>query len=619
MAKKTEKQYIQELDEASENYEAGTPIMSDPEFDNLYDQFKKIYPNSEYFKNVGAKRKTEKKKTSKLKAVKHKILMGSLLKVNNIQEVKFWYEKYAESKKVAWSEKIDGLSISLYYEKGEFKQAITRGDGEEGDDVTHNVVLMNFPKKLKKPYTGDIRGEIVLRKKMFKKHFADKSNPRNVAAGISRRLDGEGSEHLDIYCYQIETTDDLNSEIKKLDYIKSLGLETPEYGVCSNLDEIQKVWQDYEDKKREAAEYELDGLCLFVNECSIQDELGVVDNRPRYARAYKFSPQSAVSTLEDVFWQVGRTGRVTPVAKITPVNVAGALITNVSLHNLAELKRKNISINGAITVERKGDVIPQITECTGGDKEVVAIKKCPSCSSTLVAEDIFLMCVNDHCPEQQIQSLLFWIKTLDIKGFGDKMVAKLYTDGLVKKVSDFYKLTVENISELERSGETLAKKLLAELESKKQVEAEIFIKALGIEDFGESASKLILEKYKFEEMFSLTEDQLLDIHGIGKETAKKVVAGLKEKRKEINELLKIITLKKKAEGILTGKSFCFSGFRDKNLETRIKEVGGSIADSVSKNTYCLIIKEDSGSSKVEKAKKNGTKVILLKDVESIFQ
>lgn len=621
--KKSEKHYRTILENADSAYYNNSPILTDEQYDVLYDEFKKLYPKSDYFSKIGSK-----PKNSPFSLVKHKIEMGSLLKVNNLEEVEFWYKKYALEKEIVWSEKIDGLSVSLFYKDGIFTQAISRGDGETGEDITKNVLKMNFNKKLKEKFTGFIRGEIVLLKNKFNEKYIDqKANPRNAAVGFVRRLDGIGCEDLSIYCYFIDK--DFKNEIDKFSYLKKIGLKTPKHGICNHLDEIQKIWEMYEKKERELCEYETDGLCIYINSILQQNDLGIIDNRPRYARAYKFSPQSAISTLEDVIWQVGRTGRVTPVGKITPVNVAGALITNISLHNLAEIKRKSIVLGGIIHVERKGDVIPQITKCIETDisKPIPIIKKCPSCNeslsitkmSTKNEDDGFLFCYNDKCKEKNVQSLLFWIKTLDIKGFGEKMVEKLYDEKKVIKIIDFYSLSETDLSSLERSGDVLAKKLIKEINDKKQVTPEVFIKGLGFDGFGESDMKLIMERYKFNEIFSLKEEDFSSIHGIGIETSKKIVTGLNNKKTEIFELLKIIQLEEKKQGKLSGKSYCFSEVRDKDLEKQIIENGGSISNSVTKDLTMLIVKSLSGtSSKIEKAKKNNVKIIEIKDSSIIF-
>jgi len=612
MSKKNKKEenWILELKKASEAYYLNQPIMTDEEFDLIQDEYKRLYPNHPFWKEVGTKIKS-----SPFKKVKHSIPMGSLLKINTQQELNSWISKYVNKNKILWSEKVDGLSISLYFENGNLTKAITRGDGEIGEDVSSNVFKMKILKQLKSKFTGFIRGEIFLKKSDFNKNFKDFANPRNAAAGLVRRLDGESSEHLSIYCYWIEG--EFETEQERFKKIEKLGLETPQWGVVDSEEKIQKIWQKYEDSSREKLDYEIDGICLYNNSVKEQDELGIVDNRPRFARAYKFSPQVGVSKLNTVQWQVGRTGRITPVAQIDPVNVAGATISNVTLHNLAEIKRLNVKIGSVIHISRAGDVIPKIIKATSGKEEISVPKKCPVCSSQLKREEIFLICENKNCSEQIIESLLFWLKTLDIKGFGDKMVKKLFEEKKVLKIADFYKLKIEDLSSIERSGEKLATKLVDSLNSKKEIEPELFLKGLGIEDFGESVAKLILEKYSFDSIFSLKFEDLTKIHGIGEETAKKVIEGLKEKKEEIKDLLKIISLKEKKEGPLTGKSYCFTEFRDKDLEEKIKQAGGSISDSVNKSLTALIVKNKNGSSsKIEKAKKYG---LIIMDLEEALK
>lgn len=607
MKKKSAKFYTEILDKASKDYYLNQPSMSDEDFDNLLEEFKKIYPNHDYFKKVGSKIIE-----SNFIKTKHQIPMGSLMKINQKEELDQWFLKYAKKNPILWSEKIDGLSISLKFVDGSFTQAITRGDGEVGEDVTQNVNKMKFVKKLKQKFSGHIRGEIFLKKSDFENHLNHFANPRNASAGIVRRLDGEQSEFLSIYCYWIEGN--FENESDRFKKIEELGLKTPNWGLCKNEDQIQSVWKDYEDKKRNDLDYEIDGICLYINDVSIQDELGIIDNRPRFARAYKFSPQSAVSKLLGINWQAGRTGRITPVAQIEPVNVAGAVISNVSLHNLAEINRLGIKKGSIIHVSRAGDVIPKITKALEGKGGLDIPHNCPACNHEVVREDIFLICPNVLCSAKRIESLLFWIKTLDVKGFGDKMIAKLYEKKLVLEIKDFYKLTDKDIADLDRSGEKIAQKLIKALHDKKEIEAPIFLKALGIEDFGESVAKLILDKYPFSKIFNLNTKDLTEIHGIGPETAQKVVSGLKERKKEIDNLLKVIKILEKSEGVLSGKSYCFSEFRDKNLEMKIKSNGGTISDSVNKGLTALIVKNKNGtSSKIEKAKKYGIEVWNLEE------
>lgn len=277
-----------------------TPEISDSAFDSLIKELKKLDPTHEELSKVGAK------VSSKLKKVKHKIPMNSLEKVNTFDEVTEWFEKHI-NETILWSEKIDGLSLEVHFEKGEFTQAVTRGDGFIGEDVTHTAANIPFLKKLKKSYTGQIRGEVKLDKAIFEAHFKDKKNPRNAASGLLRRLDSEKSEFLSVKFYQIDL--DVKTEEEKMIFIESLGLDTPAWGLCKNVKEIQKVWSLYQNQKREKLPYEIDGLVLTHNLISQQHELGSISNRPRFARAYKFESEGDGTILRKVIRQVGRTGK----------------------------------------------------------------------------------------------------------------------------------------------------------------------------------------------------------------------------------------------------------------------------------------------------------------------
>lgn len=609
---KTEKEYIKELKAAAKAYYNDEPLMSDEEFDNLLEEFQSLYPKSKYLKEIGAA------PNANFPVVKHKIQMGSLLKVKLPEEVSFWIEKYAGTKGFVWSEKVDGLSCYFYFQDGVFTQAIKRGDGIEGEDITENVARIDFPKKLKKKVSGHFRGELFLTKKSFEKHFSDKKNARNAAGGLISRIDGQGCEHLSVMFYFVEG--DFKEEIERFEYISDLGLPTPKYGLVNSLSEISKIWEKYEQGLRDKTGYEIDGLCLYANDVTVQKELGSVNNRPRYARAYKFSSQSAVTKLREVILQVSRTGRINPVGKVDPVDVAGAQITFVSLHNFEEIKRLGLKLNQVVHIERKGDVIPQITKGVGPGQTIQEPTKCPCCQSKVKREEIFIYCTNPQCPEKVIQSLVYWTQTLDLKGLGDKMIKKLYEANKLVAIKDFYLLKEKDLSELERSGEKIAKKIINEIHSKKSLDPETLLKGLGIEELGMTTSKLILDHHSFDKIFDLTAEDLINISGIGEITAKKVVSGLSEFKDQIMDLLNHVELKAKVEGKLSGQSFCFTGFRDSTLEQKIKALGGVISSGVNKNLTYLIVKDlDDSSSKIEKAKKNNIKIIKLDDVDQILK
>ena len=596
-------------------YYNNIPEISDQEFDRLVNELKQLDPKNKELSKVGAK------VSSKLKKVKHKIPMGSLEKVNTLDEVTDWFNKYINNN-ILWSEKVDGLSLEVYFENGLFKQAITRGDGDVGEDVTHNVEKINFKQKLNKAYTGYIRGEVKIDKDIFEKYFSEMKNPRNAASGVIRRLDSEKSNLLSIVFYQIDIN--VVTEEEKMKYIESLGLSTPNWGMAKNLEEIQKVWNEYSDKKRKKLNYEIDGLVLTHNIIKEQEELGSVGNKPRYARAYKFESEGAETILLNITNQVGRTGIITPVGEIEPVTVSGALISRVTLHNYKEVNRLGLKLNQKVIVERKGDVIPQITQVINNKgNDILIPKKCPCCESKLELSDdlISIFCLNHKdCKDQVVQNLLFWLQQIGVKGIAEKMVLKLFETKKVLKISDFYKLSVNDISSLERSGDKIAVKIIDELNNNKNLEAETFLAALGIDGLGDGNSKLLLQHFSLDDLINDKNLNLTSIHGIGDITAKSITSGLTERKKEIIDLLKIITIKEKSSGKLNGMSFCFTEVRDKQLENDLKSQGAIISDSVNKTLSFLIVKDINGSSsKIQKAIKLGIKIIPIDQVRSKFQ
>lgn len=621
----SEKEYIDFLTEASEKYyNDGESIVSDQEFDRIYDEFKAKYPKSKYLKQVGAAA------SNLFKKVKHSIPMGSQSKVNTAEELKDWFDKSNEKvnkniKELFISEKVDGFSLSLTYNK-DFTQAITRGDGVTGEDVSQNVIkIPSVPKKIKLSQKITIRGEAVLFKKKFEELFKDKANPRNAAAGVIRRLDGERCEHLTFLAYDILIDGkEVKSEKEKFELLKEMGFTTPKYTICKNLTEVNSLWEKYSSNLREASEYEMDGLIVCINDCSLQEVLGIIDQRPRFSRAYKFSSQLGQSTVLDIVFFAGRTGRITPVAQIEPIFLGGVTIQNLTLHNLSELKKLGVSKGCVIELKRAGDVIPKVERVVTKSATPLEIpSKCPSCGEKTVEEDKFLMCHNEDCDAKHYETLLHWVKTLEIKGFGEELVSQLNEAGLVASPVDFYKLTVETISSLDRRGEKSATKVLAELNSKRELEYPIFIKALGIINFSDKTAEMVQPHFPtLDKLSSATAEELEKIHGVGEIVAKAIVKGLKQRKKTIAGLMKYITIKPytppKAGGKLKDKSFCFTGVRDKNLEKKIVELGGKIASGVSKELTYLVAKDpEENSSKLVKARSLDVKILTLTEASAL--
>lgn len=618
----TKKEMLALLKKADEQYyNQEKSDLTDKQYDELKDEFTKQYPEHEYSKQVGAK------VSSSFVKVKHSIEMGSQSKVNSFEELNEWAKKYAKDYVFNFlvSEKVDGFSLSLIYKKGKLHQAITRGDGIEGEDVTENVKKIKLiPHEIKSKKDQEIfRGEAVLFISDFNDYFSDKANPRNAAAGTIRRLDGERCEHLSFLCYDI-VDESLETEAEKFEKIKKLGFTSPEYFICKDLEAIEKIHSEYENGKRVESSYEMDGLVVCMNQIQVQKELGIIDQRPRYSRAYKFSAEEKETVLEDVSWFVGRTGRITPVGKVTPVEVSGVVISNVTLHNLSEIKRLDLTLGCKISLKRAGDVIPKVEQVLNKTKNpIVFPSHCPSCANKTYAEDVFLVCRNKKCPAQEKESLNYWIKSLDIKGIGEELVAKLYDLSIVNEPRDFYTLTAEVLESLDRQGEKSSKKAIQAIHAKKDIPLAVFIKALGIANISEKTAELILEKFdSLEKILDADEKELSNIHGIGPIVAKNIKIGLKERKKIIENVSPYLNLikKEKKEGIFSGKSFCFTGFRSKELEAEIENKGGKIASGVSKTLSYLVVKsKEESSSKSKKASELGISIIDESDLKKMLK
>lgn len=625
---KTIQEYIDLLTKANEAYYiSGKNILSDPEYDLIRDEFELRFPKHKFNKTVGA----PVEKMSTLPKVKHTIPMGSQSKVNTYEEFLDWYEKTCKklnvkSVELCWSEKLDGFSLATIYQEQKLTQAVTRGDGLTGEDVTANAFKIKYiPTTINQNASGSIRGESIIRKDIFNEHFPDKANPRNAASGVVRRDDGVRCEYVDFLAYDLDINKSFITEEEKLQYIVTLGFKTPKFGVAKSSEDIKEIWQKYEDNLRSQSPYEMDGLVVSVNKIEYQNILGVIDQRPRYSRAFKFSSQRGQTKVVAINWNTGRSGRITPVATLEPIELAGVTITHATLHNLSELRKLNVTPGSTVELKRAGDVIPKIESVLEvGPGKLIIPKKCPACEEAATEQDKFLMCLNPNCSAKHYENLLYWVKTLEIKGFGEELVSQLNQANLLSTVSDFYKLTVEDISCLDRRGEKSATKVLKELHSKTEISFPTFIKALGIINFSDKTAELLQPTYStIEELRQATKDDLLKIHGVGEIVAAAIVAGLKERKKVINELLKHITIKeyqKPKNGKLTGINFCFTGIRDKNLEQEIFSLGGKISSGVSKELNYLVARDpEENSSKLKKARELGVKVLTVSQVQALIK
>lgn len=337
--------------QATEAYTNGNPILTDAEFDALEKRFRAESPNDPYFKQVGSQA------TGAFAKVTHRHLMGSLAKVQSVPE---WDDWHAGHKHVGvLSEKLDGISVHLDWFEGSLKQASTRGDGEVGEDITRNVIRMKgIPRELPNLFTGSIRGEILCYKSDLNLHFPEYSNPRNTASGIAKRQDGRGCEHLTVMCYQI--FDYTGTKVQEFDHLKHLGFLTPTWYLANSSETVLSVYRQYNEGMRDELDYDIDGLVFEINDYNVKSRYGVQSKRPGGAIAFKFPADVAVTKLNQVVWQTGSSGRVTPVAIFEPVELAGVIVERANLHNVENFLKLSLKPGSLISVSRRNDCIPHV-------------------------------------------------------------------------------------------------------------------------------------------------------------------------------------------------------------------------------------------------------------------
>lgn len=592
-------------------YGGDTPIMTDAEYDALENMLKQMDPDHPFFETIGSHQ------LSKLwKSAAHKIFMGSLEKDHEEADIRKWASKFNE--KFMLQYKLDGLSVSLNYQDSMFINGITRGeDGVVGEDIGENIRLMRGFQNYIPEFTGSLRAEIIMDKdslerinKVIPEEKNGYSNPRNAASGISRRLDGVFCRYLQLIFYDITENIDEHLKIAKID---SFGLITP-YCYIGDIDGIVQEFNNLK-QIRESLPYDIDGVVIKVDSIEAQKRYGVINNRPRAQRAWKFEAPQAVTTIISCDWDVGRTGIVTPVANIEPVEIAGSIIRKSTLHNIAEIKRLGIGCGDLVMLEKRGDIIPKISKVikhVGLDLEIP--ERCPSCGSTVTNDGTVLRCENDFCPKKNLNRIRNWIKVTKIESLGDSLTDVLNLSGKLNGISDLYRLQRTDISLLEGWGNSSADKIIDNINKTRQLSPEIFLAGIGIPSISDKTSKELLKNFgSIEELFTKTVEDIKKIKGFSDISATTIVDGLKKYKEEINDLLiyiKLITEVNK--GRLYGLSFCFTGSMAHpraHYETTVKDLGGDICSSVTKDLSYLVCNENKGSSKSLKAEKYGVKVI----------
>ncbi len=581
----------------------------------------------------------------------HELPMGSLNKVNTPDELREWAQRCDQlaknaglasiSEALALTEKLDGISLEVVYEAGVLEAAITRGDGVVGERITANVAQMKgVPSRLAHLGRISARGEVILRrsdatafeawKKKADPRFTELKSLRNTAAGIARTKDAKllpGCRFLTVLFYDLEGVEGLTTEKAKLDFLSAQGFGCPEF-FFGGLEAVLAEYQRYQDKARDLADYEMDGLVIRADAQAALVALGDLNHRPRAAIAFKFGNDMGVTTLESILWSTGDSGRITPIAQVQPVFLAGAEIRQASLHNLANVKNLQIGIGDQVLISRRNDVIPYVEKVVvKGPNLELGPEKCGVCETPVAVDGEYLLCPNELCPARRLGRLRTWIKHLGLLEWGEKTFIRLYEAGLVREVPDLYRLKAEDITQLEGYGELSAKKLLEPLQGQKQIPITTFIAGLGIPQVSKETAKLLARAgyVTFDGLLAASADHLAAIEGLGKIKAEKILSGVRARLDDIQKLAELGVLPTRPDegGPLAGLSFCFSGSSTrprKVLEGLVEKNGGNVASGVNKGlTYLVLADPESTSTKAQKARKLGTEIISEESFVALIQ
>ena len=659
-------------------YNEARPEISDAEFDTLWDELKSLSPNHPQLQKVGSDPPPGSIK------VEHLFPMLSLDKSNTEDEVThFVSETTAQGRRFVCQPKLDGSALSLEYRRGRLVRAATRGSGTRGEDVTANARrIPNIPESL--GWDGDchIRGEVVMPLATFNDSYSDVApNPRNLAAGSLRQKNveaGKGrAEDLVFLAYGAEFPQGgakhpdspeppaFEFDSESITWLQEIGIEVAGNEVVGGGDsqaattQIMSVVNRWTEN-RDSADWEIDGIVIKLDRLSKRDLLGMTAHHPRWALAWKFPPEEAISVLMDVEWQTGRTGNVTPVSKVAPVTVSGVTVESTTLHNKGEVERLGIMLGDRVRVVRRGDVIPKITEVLGTAQEsdlsgrkhadgtpfdeplpartaVTIPTQCPRCSSTLVEDGAFIRCMDLNCPSRLERTILYWCRHLEMDGIGEKLAEQLCSTGLVKSLSDLYTLSLQDIAGLERMAEKSAGNVIDELEASRSMNLSTFLAALGMPRIGpEIANSIASEVGSLENLLELVDkmdedpgqdedekpekhnaaiSRLVSIEGVGETVARLLLEGIAARMEVVSALSEELDISDEVAqtntGPLEGQTFCITGTLSrprKEIALSIKSMGGKVVSSVS-GKLDFLVAGDSAGSKLDKAERLGVAVL----------
>jgi len=618
---------------AHEYYDLDEPTVSDKEYDALYDAVRAYEEREGY---VAVDSPTRRVGGSPIKAFgehTHLQKLYSLDKAQSFSELETWSARVCRElgyePKMTLEHKLDGLTLCLTYEKGEFVRATTRGNGVVGEDVTEQVrTIRSVPLRIPCLDTLEVQGEGVMRWSKFYRYneTAEKplKNPRNGVAGAIRNLDPKetAKRNLDVYFYNVNySSGELpDTQTAMIEALRSWGFPTAPSELYDSMAQIIAAIGEVD---RGALDYCIDGMVVKVNSTAEREAIGVTEKFPKWAIAYKFEAEETSTVLEDVEWNVGRTGKVTPLAHLAEVELCGAMIRRATLNNMSDIRRKNLGIGDRVFIRRSNDVIPEITglaERAERSVEIVAPSVCPGCGAALTEIGAHLYCTSDHCPPQIVAGLEYFASKdcMDVAGVSTATAMQMYVDLGVKSPIDLYDLSVEQLLTLDGFKQKKAENVYLAIQASKTVTLDKFIMALGIPGIGKKTARDLAESFPSVEAFTaVTREALLSVNEIGEKLADNVLEYLATHADYVKALAAVLTVQepKRVEGVLSGKKFVLTGtlegMKRSEAAALIEAQGGVVASSVTKDTDYVVCGEDAGS-KLEKARKLG-KTVLTKD------
>lgn len=578
------------------------PVITDEDFDRLVEALRTKAPTSPVLDAIGPEGAVEGFDFDGEK-VEHDPPMLSLDKCYDEANLLKWFGKF--DGEVVVSPKVDGVAACIRYDAdGNLSVASTRGNGTVGELITENVRrIIDLPQKISEGPL-EVRGEAYIPLNVFRSEFeGEYSSPRNLTAGALKQKDPEKTRRFKVHFFAYDAIGrDFESELEKMEVLARLGFSEVENKVI-HKDGLQVAYDDIADR-RAALNYETDGVVYKVNSIEEQERLGFTAHHPRYALAYKFQGDAGQSILREVHWSVSRTGAINPVGIVDPVDLFGATVTRCSLHNLSIMDKlggdTGLTLNSRVLMVRRGGVIPHLERVLeSGDVLVELLTHCPFCGAEAFRTGDVLMANHDvNCRGSRLKQLEHFASVMEIKGFGPKILEILYEAEVVTSPADFFHLTPEALMSLERVGRKLAEKLVEKTNERRRVRAEVFLRALGIDELGNHVSKIIAQRYdSIEKILAITEEELASIHTIGDVIARKVTEGLQQRHEDIVELAGLLDLQFKVDepktGGLSGKKFLFTGALEsmsrKDAQKKVNAIGGETPSGVVKDLDYLVI------------------------------